>query len=293
MAAVLTEREKVTLAKEKSSIDTTIDNGATFTQLAYLARVITAKNIERHRQSFLQGLDFLLAAQYSNGGFPQFFPLRKGYYSHITYNDGAMIGVLKLLREVAQKQSQYVFVDQERRIRSERAVQSGIACILKTQVLVEGQRTVWAAQHDEITFAPAPARKFEPVALSGGESVEIVRFLMHIAEPNKEIVESVEAAVRWLEQTKLTGIQWLERADKSLERGFDHVVVKQPGAGPLWARFYEIGTNRPIFSGRDGVIKYSVDQIEAERRNGYQWYVDSPQRLLNKDYPEWRRRRSL
>ena len=42
-----------------------------------------------------------------------------------------------------------------------------------------------------------------------------------------------------------------------------------PDAGPIWARFYEIGSNRPVFVGRDGVVKYSVAEIEPERRVGY------------------------
>ena len=46
-------------------------------------------------------------------------------------------------------------------------------------------------------------------------------------------------------------------------------------------------TNRPIFVGRDSVIKYDVTAIEGERRNGYAWYVDSAKDLLSKDYPEW------
>jgi PelA/Pel-15E family pectate lyase len=64
-------------------------------------------------------------------------------------------------------------------------------------------------------------------------------------------------------------------------------VVKDPGAPPLWARFYEIGTNRPIFSGRDGVVKYNLSEIEAERATGYRWYVDQPARLLTEEYPRW------
>lgn len=55
MAAVLTELEKQDLAKNKNLTDTTIDNGASFTQLVYLARVTTAKSIERHRAAFERG----------------------------------------------------------------------------------------------------------------------------------------------------------------------------------------------------------------------------------------------
>lgn len=61
-------------------------------------------------------------------------------------------------------------------------------------------------------------------------------------------------------------------------------------AEPLWARFYEIGTNRPIFCGNNGVIKRSMAEVEPERRNGYMWYCKTPNELLSKAYPEWQRR---
>ena len=60
--------------------------------------------------------------------------------------------------------------------------------------------------------------------------------------------------------------------------------------GSVWARFYEIGTNRPIYSGRDGVIKSSVLDIEDERRLGYAWLGTWPQALLAQEYPAWRAR---
>jgi len=287
MAAVLTEREKALLAKDKTKADTTIDNGATYTQLAYLAKVFGAKNLERHRVSFLSGLDFLLASQYKNGGFPQFFPLREGYYSHITFNDNAMVGVLNILHEIAEKKSDYTFVDEERRQRTEKAVQKGIECILKTQIIVAGQRTVWCAQYDEVTLVPAAARKYELVSLSGGESVGIVGFLMSIDHPSARVVEAIQSAIGWFEKSKITGIKWVARPDDSNPRGFNRVVIKDASAGPLWARFYDIGTNRPIFVGRDGVVRHDVAEIEAERRNGYNWYVDEPAKLLSKDYPAW------
>ena len=43
-------------------------------------------------------------------------------------------------------------------------------------------------------------------------------------------------------------------------------------APPLWPRFSEIDTNRPVFCGRDGLLKYDIAHIEPERRNGYAWY---------------------
>jgi PelA/Pel-15E family pectate lyase len=282
MAKPLNDSGKASLLRDQKKTDSTIDNGATHTQLVFLARVYTAQHQERHRESFLKGLDYLLKAQYANGGWPQFYPDLSGYYKHITYNDDAMIGVMKLLRDIAAAKPVYAFVDEARRVRVASAVEKGIECILKTQVVVNGKRTVWCAQHDEVTLAPAPARKFEAVSLSGGESVGIVRFLMSIKDPSPAVVEAIEAAIAWFEQSQLKGIKWVEISG-------DRVVVPDPEGGSIWARFYEIGSNRPIFVGRDGVVKYSVAEIELERRTGYNWYVEEPAKLLQKDYPKWRK----
>jgi PelA/Pel-15E family pectate lyase len=292
MAATLSESKAAAVAKQKQGIDSNIDNGATYTQLIFLARVYEAKKLERHKESFLKGLDYLLKAQYPNGGWPQYFPNSKRYYAHITFNDGAMIGVLKILRDIAQDKSVYGFVDEGRRSQARDALQKGIDCILKTQVVVNGQRTVWAAQHDEITLAPAPARAFEPVALASAESVGVVRFLMSLSKPNQGIIDAVESAVKWFETSKIAGIKWIEKADTAKPGNFQRVAVHDKNAEPIWARFYEIGTNRGIFIGRDGIIKYSVGEIDEERRNGYQWYVDTPNQLLSKDYPSWLKKRA-
>ena len=294
MAAPIDEKRRAELLRLKGSTGNeeaaTIDNGATYTQLEYLARVYAAQKQERHREAFFKGLDYLFAAQYENGGWPQYYPLRKGYYTHITYNDDAMAGVLELLRDVARRRPEYAFIDDARRLKAERAVGRGVECILKTQVKVNGRLTVWGAQHDEVTFAPAPARRFEPVSLASKESVSITRFLMSVERPDPRVVEAVESAVAWFNASKLNGIRWVEKVDKARPGGFERTVVKDPQAPPIWARFYELGTNRPVFEGRDNVVRYDVSEIEPERRNGYGWYTDEPNKLLNKDYPNWQKR---
>jgi len=285
MASVLNEDAKAALLKQKNEIDSTIDNGATYTQLKYLARVYGAQRDDRYKQAFINGVEYLLKAQYANGGWPQFYPLHRGYYTHITYNDDAMVGVLELLRDIAKQKAPYAFVDAALRVRASAAVERGIEVILKTQVVVDGKLTVWCAQHDEVTFKPAAARAFEPVSLSGQESVGIVRFLMKIEHPSQRVIDAIESAIAWFEKTRINGFRWQETPTTN---GLDRVLIKDANGGPLWARFYEIGTNRPIFSGRDSVIRYDVSQIEAERRNGYRWYTDEPEKLLKLDYQVWR-----
>ena len=59
----------------------------------------------------------------------------------------------------------------------------------------------------------------------------------------------------------------------------------RPGAGPLWARLSEIGTDRPIFSNRDGVLLYDFDKL-TDRRRGYGWFTVAPAETLRR-YDVW------
>jgi len=269
----------------------TIDDGATTTPLRFFALVITATNDATLRAAFERGFDYLLAAQYPSGGWPQYFPLRGGYYSHITYNDNAMVNVLTLLRDAAEGKAPCAFVDPARRALAAAAVERGLACILRTQVKQGGRLTAWCAQHDETTFAPAWARKFEPASLSGAETVGIVRYLMAVQDPSPEVVAAIAGAVAWLESVKVTGLRIDETPGADGKR--DRRVVADPAAPVLWARFYELETNRPIYVGRDAVIHYDLNAVERERRTGYGYLGTWPAQLLARDYPQWREKNKL
>ena len=264
----------------------TIDNGATTTPMRFLALVAAATDEAKYRHAFERGLDYLFAAQYPNGGWPQFYPLRDGYYSRITYNDNAMVNVLTLLRDVAAGEAPYGFVDQERRENASAAADRGVDVILRTQIKQDGRLTAWCAQHDEKTLEPAWARAYEPPSLSGGETVGIVRFLMSIEEPTPEIVASIEGAVEWLRSVAMSGVRVdrIRRPDGRTER----ILVEDPDAPPVWARFYELGTNRPLYLDRDSVYRYDFSEIGYERRSGYSYHGDWAASLLKEDYPRWR-----
>jgi hypothetical protein len=86
------------------------------------------------------------------------------------------------------------------------------------------------------------------------------------------------------------GIRVVEAEAPDTPRGRDRVVADDPEAPPMRARFYEIGSNKTLFVDRDGVPKPSLAAISYERRNGYQWLGYWPQRILNREYPEWDKR---
>lgn len=275
---------------DRAKLQPTFDNGATLDELRFLARTLNATKEARYRQSFDRGLAYVLAAQYPNGGWPQFFPLRKGYYDRITFNDNAMVRVMEFVREVARDDA-YAFVGPQLRAAGQAAFDRGIACILRCQIVVDGKPTVWCAQHDERTFAPAKARSYELPSFSGSESVGVVRLLMSLEQPSPEVKAAVEGAVAWFEAHKLTGIRVDTVDDPKAPKGKDHVVVKDPGAPALWARFYDLKTGQPYFCDRDGVPKPTLADIGYERRNGYSWLGAYARDLLAKDYPDWKRRR--
>jgi PelA/Pel-15E family pectate lyase len=293
MALPLTDEQRRQVEQRKSDRrGSTIDNNATFQQMDFLARVYRATGRERYRKGVERGLAFLLDAQYPNGGWPQYPGRDRGYHIQITYNDGAMIHVLNRLLDIIDGRAPYTFVDEDRRQAARVALARGIRCVLDTQIRVDGRLTAWCAQHDKDTLEPAPARSYEHPSISGAESVGVVRFLMRLENPSPEVIQAIESAIAWLKASRLKGIRLRTVSGPEYEQGHDRILVADPDAPPLWARFYEIGTNRPIFSGRDGVIKYDLAEIEHERRNGYSWLGGYATTLLEREFPEWQQRQA-
>ena len=98
----LTEAEKAKINDDKGLNDAIFDNGATTTEMKFLARMYNKTKTEAYKESFNRGLKFILDAQYENGGWPMFCPLRKGYYTHITFNDNAIVNILEMLRDIGK-----------------------------------------------------------------------------------------------------------------------------------------------------------------------------------------------
>jgi len=263
----------------------TFDNNTTSEQMKFLARAYRATGRDEDRKSFLKGLDFILAAQYPNGGWPQFYPLKHVYSDGITYNDGAMTHMMELLRDIAAGAPDYAFVDAPRRQQAKVAVDKGLDIILKTQVVRDGKPTVWGAQHDPLTLKVAGARRQEPPALSGGESALIVRYLMQIENPSPEVVRAIEGALEWFRVSSVTGLNQTKR------EGITYFESAPGSQTQWWARFYDVDTEKPIFSGHDdGIVYDSFEEMwNAGNRDSYDFYTQLPARVLQRLEPKWRK----
>jgi PelA/Pel-15E family pectate lyase len=291
MQAILTKEQADSVFKSKNQTNTTFDNSTTYTQIEYLAEAYSILKKEKYKEACIRGIEFVLAAQYPNGGWPQYYPLQNNYSRHITYNDGAYIGVMELLEKIVYNDPVYSFLSDKMRNDVNKAFQKGIDCILKTQIIDNGRLTAWCQQHDETNLQPAWARSFEPPSIGNGESAEIVTFLMSIKNPDDRIINSVKAAVKWFNDSKIynTRIKTIQAPAMKTQWTIsttDRQVVTDSLAPPVWTRFYELVTDRPLFCDRDSKFLYSLAEVGRERRSGYTYYTYEPQAVLDK-YPEW------
>lgn len=292
MLAILTESQRTVVEQTRKNDDTSYDNGNIHSQVDYLAQAYSQLEEAKLREACVRGFDFIIRSQYSNGGFPQRFPNPKSFHAHITFNDGVIIGIVQMLQKASDGVPPFEWLDDARRGQAKESVQLAIDCILKCQIRVNGKRTGWCQQHDVLTFEARPARTFELASICPQDTTAIVGFLMRQPDPSPAIVDAIRDAVAWLQEVSLMGIQVnkVQATHETFLRhsaDFDIIVVEDAAAPALWARHYEIESNRPIFAGRDGIKKYALADIERERRTGTAWYGGWPRSLIDKEYVNW------
>ncbi len=282
----LSAADKAKIKGDSLRKDATIDNNATTKEIRYLANAFKTTGNQAYKQAAEKGIYFLLRSQNNQGGWPQYYQDSSLYRAQITYNDNAMVNVLNLLMDVKMGIKDMDIFDPSLKPKAAIAINNGVQCILNTQIKVNDNLTAWCAQHDRKTLLPVAARKFELASISGSESVGIVQFLMRLEQPSPEIKKAVTSAVQWFQSVKVDGFKYEDVKDPTQPKGIDRVLVADKAA-TVWARFYDLQTQQPIFCGRDGIKKTDVKDIEYERRTGYAWYGVWPQKLIDKDYPKW------
>jgi PelA/Pel-15E family pectate lyase len=264
----------------------TLDNDATTTELSFLARVQASRPGaagERYRAAFVKGIRYLLQAELPGGGWPQVYPLQGGYHDALTLNDDTMIKATALFQRTAAGTGEFAFVPVPMRMKARQAATRAIATLLATQLIVQGRRTIWAQQYDPLTRAPVGARNFEPIALATGESGAVLRFLMKQPDPTPAMRRAITDGATWFATHGIRDVVWTVSKGAEGRR-----LVRQPGAGPTWARFYDAATQKPIFGDRDRSIQDDVNAISLERRNGYSWFGTAGTGVAS-DYAKWMR----
>lgn len=275
-------------ALKDSYKESTLDNRNTFPQIEYLADVYRLTNAPKYREAAMKGLNYLLDTQKTNGGW------RGWDVDAITFNDDVTTGALELFRNIVQGDESFIWLDEITRQRITNGYARGLQMILDCQIVQNGVKTAWAQQHDNETLVPVKARTYELPGITANESCDVILFLMGINNPAPEIIEAVQAAINWLSKVEISGIR-VKRVplpeDQIInhEYPYDNVVVEDPDAQPIWARYYEVDDNTPFMCTRAGVKVWKLSDVNAERRTGYAWYGYWPDRVFAA-YPDWLKR---
>ena len=188
-------------------------------------------------ESIKLALAFMLESQFDNGAWPQWYPLRGGYHDCYTFNDNSINDCISVMLKAhgAYGNAEYL-----------KSAKRGGDFVIASQ-LPEPQAG-WAQQYDR-NMKPVWARSFEPPGVCSLATVRNIRTLIevYLYTHDDKYLKPIGAAIEWLGDSMLG----------------EH----------LWARLYEVGTNRPIYGDRmDGnKIHYDYDKVSEKERTSYGW----------------------
>ncbi|MHB9027520.1 MAG: pectate lyase [Candidatus Latescibacterota bacterium] len=230
----------------RCALDDDITQGA----ITFLIELDAVLDEEWLTEAITMGLDWLRKAQFPNGAWPQWYPLIGSYHDYYTFNDNAMGDCIRVMLLAHERYGKPQYLESAKRC--------GDFIILSQ---VAAPQSGWAQQYSH-DLKPAWARAFEPPGLSSAESAGNIRTLMTLYRytGEKKYLDPIPKAIEWFERSKI---------------GAD-----------LWARLYELETNRPIYGDRDNKVHYTLEEISEERRKGYSWQSSYGIPGVIRDYQE-------
>jgi len=259
-------------------------------------------------KGFWKAVKYLIDAQNPTGGFPQYYPYGVGYFKNITFNDNAMPNVMAVVYALTNDSglTDSTLCDDFAWARAEIVAQtnpdlvtlgitnaslkalwdSGLKFILDAQVKIGAVTTGWSQQYDAITGKPTGGRAFELPSISPSESEAVLKVLINIQNPTTEIRNSVQSYVNWIQTVGFTGYNIYVVKDRTRELASDKLLIPDGSTTKLFGRFYGLDTTGAyyglkasdkittsdfyeIFSGRDGIASFTLNNGMSERRVGY------------------------
>jgi 4-amino-4-deoxy-L-arabinose transferase-like glycosyltransferase len=219
----------------------TFDDG-TSASILYFAFDLDDALAERHVPSppwltamIDKGLAFVVRTQDAHGGWPQQVGDDEGYHQLLTLNDDVTPGLIRLLLTAHQRYGRAEYLT---------AAERGGNFLLEAQG--PSEQAAFAQQYSR-SLKPAGGRSFEPLAYSSLETAYAINALLdlYMATGLEKYLDTARRAADWLSRSK--------------------------SASGVWARFYEIGTNRPIYSDRHGTIAYDLSETPEALQESYRW----------------------
>lgn len=255
---------RVDPVRTKSRNTTTLDDNTTQSALRLLMQLDQAlefKDAEIHEATEF-ALSALLKSQYPNGAWPQRFDgppiadqfpvlranypeswsrtwVKKDYRSHYTFNDNAIADTIDVMLMAARIYNDPKFMAA--------ATRAGDFLLLAQ---MPDPQPGWAQQYNA-RMQPAWARKFEPPAITGGESGNVIKTLLRMYREtgHARYLEPIPRALAYYQKLALPD-------------------------GRL-ARFYELKTNRPLYFTTDYELTYDDSDLPTHYGFKVSNWVDS------------------
>lgn len=278
-------------------------------------------------KGFWKGVKYITNAQNTMGGWPQYYPYGVGYFKNITFNDNAMPDVMDLVfaltndsgltystncedfawarTEIAAQTNADILALNVTNTSLQNCWNKALEFTLNAQVKINGVLTGWSQQYDNKTGLPTGGRAFELASISPAESLTVVSVLTNIKNPTPEIRTAIKGYVDWINSVGFTGYSYYTINDRTRELAKDKLLVKDGSTTKLFGRFYGLDTTGAyyglniadkltsslyyeIFSGRDGIAKFSMNDGMSERRGNYSFASGGADTKANGVYSSWK-----
>jgi hypothetical protein len=227
------ESDKAIRKEGRCTFDDNISQGA----LSFLMSMAEVIDEPWLTEAIELGLKYMMKSQFDNGAWPQWYPLRGGYHDYYTFNDNAINDCIEVMLKAHRICGKDEYLQTAER---------GGDFILISQF--PHPQSGWAQQYSH-DLKPAWARRFEPPGVCSAATSRNIRTLidLYLYTKDSKYLEPIPLAFEWLDKSKI--------------------------GDNLWARLYEVGTNKPVYGDReDGDrMHYVYENISERERTSYGW----------------------
>lgn len=262
-------------AQEKESLRSSLQGQSTLAEIHFLSQMYQQTARRKYRRAAEEGIRFLVRAQYSHGG----WPLQQGQADPIiSLADNTFINVMNLMYRLYMGRVPYDYVPDDLRQQCLEAFQHGVDFLLRTQCRFEGKPTGWCTNYSAESLLPVAGGPQQPVAVNSQITDDMTLLLQNLIEPSEAVKEAIAGARNWYETTKISGLTRQNYINKQGKRDFRFVQDRHAPA--LWALYYSLEDNQPIFCELDGTQVRNLDDLTYEARKSLSWYNNDGARLL-------------
>jgi len=254
-----------------------LDNTMTYSHVRYLTLVYNQTKEKKYLKAAQRGLKWILSVQLPCGGWSGC-----DVYG-LCNNDEVTSGVLSFLQDILYDE-QYKVLLKGNQKEIQKAHDDALAILLKTQVEINGKKTIWAHNYDPDTLEPIPARPFEPAALTAMESYPIVLTLMREKNKSPELIEAIKAAADFLASDAIYVTGTMEIKDITPFTENNRYIDKEKfftlnggdNQQKYLVRFLSIPECKPLYGDWFGHVFEDFNQLPVERKMafGFLTYYD-------------------